>query len=108
MSKKGFITTRLRSLFRDRPRIPDEQEPNDTNDNLDLSEDLVEDKIEFLKFATEDQTHDIFNATKETFNFRNRNRQELVKRFPRFIDTNGLVSCINFDYVSRYLVFLKF
>lgn len=93
MSKKGFITTRLRNLFRDRPRlIPDDK--CDFKSEVETTEDSVEDKIEFLKFATKDQKDDIFAATKDTFNFRNRNREEAIKKFPRFLDIDGLVGFI--------------
>lgn len=70
----------------------------------------MEDKVTFLKCATQEQIDDIFVKTKETFAFRNKNRENLAERFPRFLDTKGLVCAyaitingIKNNFTSRFL-----
>ena len=57
----------------------------------DEYDESVQETIEFLKAATQEQIKDIFERTRQTFDFRNSHRQDIDKLFPRFFDTPGLV-----------------
>ncbi|KAB0793696.1 hypothetical protein PPYR_13316, partial [Photinus pyralis] len=102
VSKKGYITTRLRTIFRERkkksiplPSTASTSTSSAVNDGaaIQLTPTELEDKINFLKFATPDQKRDIVEKTKETFFDRNQYRQaNLCEKYPRFVDTNGLIS----------------
>ncbi|KAF5303022.1 hypothetical protein FQR65_LT08351 [Abscondita terminalis] len=90
-TKKGWITNRLRSIFRD---TTSERTVIENKENClpvtDLSK--IEESIAFLKFSTVEQKQEIFDKTRETFEYRNKNRDNITKIFPRFLDIEGLIS----------------
>ncbi|KAJ3646112.1 hypothetical protein Zmor_023716 [Zophobas morio] len=90
---RGFIVGRLRTVFRDK-KVKKGNSTIQENSTVSSDEydESVQETIEFLKAATQEQIKDIFERTRQTFDFRNSHRQDIDKLFPRFFDTPGLIS----------------
>lgn len=78
----------MRNLFREKQNISISETTLVDTEPVEI----VQDKINFLKFANPVQLEDIYNKTKETFKFRQNHRDKVAEIYPRFIDTDGLVS----------------
>ncbi|KAF2893591.1 hypothetical protein ILUMI_12582, partial [Ignelater luminosus] len=85
VTKQGFLTTRLRNLFRDK-RL--------SKSCPEIEEDEIINKIEVLKTLNQKDETTIYTLTKETFAYRSCHRQDndLIQKYPRFLDTVGLIS----------------
>ncbi|KAK9693724.1 hypothetical protein QE152_g33992 [Popillia japonica] len=88
VTKKGWLNTRARNLFREKQNISISETTLVDTEPVEI----VQDKINFLKFASPVQLEDIYNKTKETFKFRQNHRDKVAEIYPRFIDTDGLIS----------------